>query len=601
MRIGCLLLLFFHFALNTFAQKGQDAQDTVQVDTLAVNEGKFQDLIKESNEKRILDSLQKLELKNQLDHLRENNSFERRKLQQELQQLADKDSMRLLEERVKIDSLKRTVVGSPVVPFQDTVFTIYVKSGSSKSVERAANVTRKIQELYKDEFLKIDSIAIDESEYTVDIVYGDLIITSISDLDAQWDGRSRHEIAVDYLARIKDAIAKEKADNSLIKLAYRIGLVLLITLIIALLIKGIKRLYLYAQREIIAQRDKRIKDLTIKDYTLVSSEQGLRLVLSVLNVVRWFLIVLLLFLTLPLVFSVFPFTHSWAGQLFSLLWTPFKGLFVALWHYFPKLITIIIIYMVMRYFIRFVRYIFGEIEAGKLELTGFHRDWAMPTFTIVKFLLYAFMLVLIYPFLPNADSQIFKGVSVFIGILFSLGSSSAIANMVAGLVITYMRPFQIGDKIKTGDVTGRVIEKTILVTRLRTILNEEITIPNSAVLSGNTINYSTFAESGIVVHVSVSIGYEVPWKKVYEALLEAASKIDMVMKTPEPFVLQTSLDDFYVSYVLNVHIVDPGLEDEVKSLMNQHIQDVCAEKGIEIMSPHYQARRDGEKSTIPQP
>jgi small-conductance mechanosensitive channel len=246
-----------------------------------------------------------------------------------------------------------------------------------------------------------------------------------------------------------------------------------------------------------------------------------------------------------------------------------------------------------------VRYIFGEIENGKLEINGFHRDWAMPTFIIVKFLLYAFMLILIFPLLPGSDSNIFKGVSVFIGILFSLGSSSAIANMVAGLVITCMRPFKIGDKIKTGDITGTVIEKTLLVTRLRTILNEEITIPNSAILSGNTTNYSTFAETGIIVHVSVSIGYDVPWKKVHAALLEAASKIDIVLKDPAPFVLQSSLDDFYVSYVLNVYISQPGLEDEVKSSMNQHIQDIFAEKEIEIMSPHYQAKREGNQSTIP--
>lgn len=162
-----------------------------------------------------------------------------------------------------------------------------------------------------------------------------------------------------------------------------------------------------------------------------------------------------------------------------------------------------------------------------------------------------------------------------------------------------MRPFKIGDKIKTGGVTGTVIEKTLLVTRLRTILNEEITIPNSAILSGNTTNYSTFSETGIIVHVSVSIGYDVPWKKVHDALLEAALKIDVILKDPAPFVLQTSLDDFYVSYVLNVFVSQPGLEDDVKSQMNQHIQDVFAEKKIEIMSPHYQAKRDGSESTIP--
>jgi small-conductance mechanosensitive channel len=600
LRLTSFIFFLLQFSLSGFAlQDSVSQKDSSAVQTDSLNDSKFQDLIKESNEMRILDSLQKIELQKKIDQLRETNSFEKRRLEFELSQLASKDSLRRVVEKRQIDSLKNTLVGYPVVPFADTLLTIYIKSGSSTPKERAANFARKVQALYKDDFLDVDSILLDESDYTVDIVVGDVIITSISDMDAQWEGRSKLEIAKDYQGRIKEAIIKEREERSFMKMLSRTGLVLLITSLIGLLIFGIGKLYRYAERLIIAQKNKRIKDLTIKDYTLVSSKQGLRLVLSALNFLKWALIFLLLFLTLPLVFSVFPFTQSWAERLFSMVWAPFRSLFVAIWNYFPNLITILVIYFVMKYFIRMVKYIFGEIDNGKLEINGFHRDWAMPTFSIVKFLLYAFMLILIFPLLPGSDSNIFKGVSVFIGILFSLGSSSAIANMVAGLVITYMRPFKIGDKIKTGGVTGTVIEKTLLVTRLRTILNEEITIPNSAILSGNTTNYSTFSETGIIVHVSVSIGYDVPWKKVHDALLEAALKIDVILKDPAPFVLQTSLDDFYVSYVLNVFVSQPGLEDDVKSQMNQHIQDVFAEKKIEIMSPHYQAKRDGSESTIP--
>lgn len=600
LRLTLFIFFFLQFSLSGFAlQDNVSVKDTSTIQVDSLSENKFQNLIKESNEMRLLDSLQKIELQKQIDQFRENNSFEKQKLQFELLQLASKDSLRRIAEKNQIDSLKRTLVGYAVVPFTDTLLTIYIKSGSSKPEERAANFTRKVQALYKDDFLQIDSILIEDSDYTVDIVYGDMIITSISDMDAQWEGRSKLEIAKDYQQRIKDAILKEHSERSFTKILSRIGLVLLITSLIALLIYGIGKLYRYAERLIITQKNKRIKDLTIQDYTLVSSKQGLRLVLSALNFIKWALIFLLLFLTLPLVFSVFPFTHSWAERLFSIVLTPFRSLFTAIWDYFPNLVTILVIYFVMKYFIRMVRYIFGEIDAGKLNINGFHRDWAIPTFSIVKFLLYAFMLILIFPLLPGSDSNIFKGVSVFIGILFSLGSSSAIANMVAGLVITYMRPFKIGDKIKTGDVTGIVIEKTLLVTRLRTILKEEITIPNSAILSGNTTNYSTFSETGIIVYVSVGMGYDVPWKKVHNALLEAASKIDIILKDPPPFVLQTSLDDFYVSYALNVFVSEPGLEGEVKSLMNQHIQDVFAEMNIEMMSPHYVANRDGNESTIP--
>jgi small-conductance mechanosensitive channel len=208
--------------------------------------------------------------------------------------------------------------------------------------------------------------------------------------------------------------------------------------------------------------------------------------------------------------------------------------------------------------------------------------------------------VLIFPNLPGSDSAIFKGVSVFVGLLVSLGSSSAISNVVAGLVITYMRPFTLGDRITIGSVTGDVVEKTLLVTRIRTIYNELVTIPNAAVLSGNTTNFSSEAqERGYIVHTTVSIGYDAPWKDVHAALIEAAGRTTGMLTEPTPFVLQSSLDDFYVSYQLNGYTQSPSRQALLRSELHQHIQDVCNERGIEIMSPHYRAARDGNTTTIP--
>jgi small-conductance mechanosensitive channel len=210
------------------------------------------------------------------------------------------------------------------------------------------------------------------------------------------------------------------------------------------------------------------------------------------------------------------------------------------------------------------------------------------------------MFVLIFPYLPGSDSEIFRGVSVFIGILFSLGSSSAISNIIAGIVITYMRPFKIGDRIKIGEMTGDVIEKTLLVTRLRTPKLEEITIPNSSVLSGNTINYSSNTKNeGLIIHSTVTIGYDVPWKDMHQALIDAALRTPEIINQPQPFVLQTSLDDFYVSYQINAYVKEVNRLAAIYSGLHQNIQDVCNERGIEIMSPHYRALRDGNTSTIP--
>ncbi|HEY4151623.1 MAG TPA: mechanosensitive ion channel family protein, partial [Chitinophagaceae bacterium] len=274
-----------------------------------------------------------------------------------------------------------------------------------------------------------------------------------------------------------------------------------------------------------------------------------------------------------------------------------------IFNFLPNLFTILIIYLIFKYAIKGIKYIAGEIEKGSIVIAGFHEDWVQPTFTIVRFLLYAFMVILIFRYLPGSESPVFRGVSVFLGILFSLGSSSAITNMIAGLVITYMRPFKIGDRVKIGDVVGDVVEKNMLVTRIRTIKNEDVTVPNSTVLSGSTINYSTNAKAennGLILHTTVTIGYDTPWKQMNQALLNAAGRTDLVLKTPEPFVLQTSLDDFYVSYQLNVYTKESNKQAAIYSQLHQNIQDCCNEAGIEIMSPHYHAMRDGNKTSIPE-
>jgi small-conductance mechanosensitive channel len=209
---------------------------------------------------------------------------------------------------------------------------------------------------------------------------------------------------------------------------------------------------------------------------------------------------------------------------------------------------------------------------------------------------------LIFPYLPGSGSPAFQGVSVFVGILFSLGSSNAIANMVAGMVITYMRPFKIGDRVKIGEITGDVVEKTALVTRIRTVKNEDVTVPNSTVLLTSTINYSanTRANStGLIVHTTITIGYDAPWKDVHNALVAAALRTTLVLHEPMPFVLQTSLNDFYVSYQINCYTKEANRQAMIYSDLHRNIQDCFNEAGIEIMSPHYMHQRKGNKSTIP--
>lgn len=490
--------------------------------------------------------------------------------------------------------------GYPVHLFADTLFYVQTRLASLTPPERAAKISERLHSLYENELIKPEDISLQANGNYMDIVCGETIIMSISQRDAAPAGLTNVELAGQYAEKMKQAFVEARADRSLWKTLIRIGLVVLVLGGIVFLIRLIIKGHIWLETKISVNKERLLRNLSYKDYTFLTADQELVVISWLLKFLKWFVIVLLVYLLLPLVFSIFPFTRGWADTLISFIWKPFRGIMVSIWEYMPNLFTIIVIVVVFKYSSRFVRYIFSEIEAGKLKINGFHEDWALPTFSIVKFLLYAFMFILIFPYLPGSDSGIFQGVSVFLGLLVSLGSSSAIANMVAGLVITYMRPFKEGDRIKIGDVTGVVIEKTLLVTRLRTIKNEEITIPNSAVLSGNTTNFSAVAKSeGLIIHTTVTIGYDAPWRDVHAALIESANRTSGLLTEKQPFVLQTSLDDFYVAYQLNVFTDDAAAVAPLYSALHQNIQDVFAERKIEIMSPHYRAERDGNESTIP--
>ncbi|MGV6946700.1 mechanosensitive ion channel family protein [Sphingobacterium mizutaii] len=594
-----ITMLMLSCSIASYGQTDSIVQKNDSINNIALNE--YNQKLGEVEKLRVADSIKKAELESQLLKLKTTDNLQKEDLLQQLKSIEENEKKRIEDKKAHIESLRNTAKGYPVIgAMKDTLFLIYSKIGASTPKERAINISRKIEKLYEDDFLKADSILVMKSENTFDIIYGEIIIMSISDNDAIWYGKGMPELAQSFKETIKNSIVEAKNENSWLKLIARIGLVLLVIGIawamIWLIGKGYSKLLLFIN----SKKDKWLKNLSYKDYTFLTAEQELQVVLFLVKIFRWFVYAVLLYITLPIIFSIFPFSRDWADALFHLIWSPFKGVLIAIWEYLPNLFSILVIYFVMKYVIRFVRYIFHEIEAEKLKLSGFHADWAMPTYSIVKFLLYAFMFVLIFPYLPGSDSNIFKGVSVFIGVLFSLGSSSAIANMVAGLVITYMRPFKIGDRIKIGDVTGDVVEKTLLVTRIRTIKNEVITIPNSSVLIGNTTNYSSEAiEKGLIIHTTVTIGYDVPWKDMHQALIDAALRTNLILDEPKPFVLQTSLEDFYVSYQINAYTREAGKQALIYSNLHQNIQDVCNERGIEILSPHYRAARDGNMTTIP--
>jgi len=594
-----IVLALLSFFNTSFAQIDslQTTSDSTNIEALKYYNKKLAEI----ELQRKNDSIKRVALEIRLNSLKTTDNLQKENLLKALKAIEENEKARLSNKKARIDSLRNTAKGYPVIgALKDTLMFMYLKLGASSPKERATNISNKILNLYKDDFIKLDSIFVLKSENTYDIVYGEMIIMSISENDAIWYDTKALNLANEFKNKIIKSLLAAKKENILSNLLLQIGLVLLVLIVLWFIIKLIGKGSNKLNNFVLFKKDQWLKNLSYKDYTFLTAQQELEIIMFLLKILRWFIYALLLYITLPIIFSIFPFSRHWADALFQLIWSPFKQIFVSIWNYLPNLFSILVIYFVMNYFIRFIKYVFSEIANEKLKISGFHADWAMPTLSIIKFLLYAFMFVLIFPFLPGSNSNVFQGVSVFIGILFSFGSSSAITNIIAGLVITYMRPFKIGDRIKIGEITGDVLEKTLLVTRIKTIKNEIITIPNSSVLSGNTTNYSSYAkENGLIIYTTVTIGYDVPWKNMHQALIEAALRTELILKKPAPFVLQTSLEDFYVSYQINAYTKEASKQALIYSNLHQNIQDVCNERGIEIMSPHYRAARDGNQVTIP--
>ena len=325
-----------------------------------------------------------------------------------------------------------------------------------------------------------------------------------------------------------------------------------------------------------------------------------------LQVIKWvyrFFIFIAAYIMVPFILSVSPFTETYSNKMFGYILNPFVDFFIKFLHYIPTLIKILVILFIFSKVIKLVSYFFKEVEKGNINLHGFHKDWSGTTSKMIKFVLYAFIITLIFPLLPGANSDIFKGVTMFLGLLLSLGSTSVISNAMSGLIMTYMRPFKIGDRIEVNNITGIVVMKNTIVTRVRTPKNVIVTIPNANILSGYSKNFSTAAErSNLIIHTSLTIGYDVDWRKVHDLLNTAAINTEGIINdVPEkrPFVLQTSLDDFYVTYEINAYISNVKTYNIIESKLYGNILDEFNNANVEIMSPHYQANRVGNDITIP--
>jgi len=370
----------------------------------------------------------------------------------------------------------------------------------------------------------------------------------------------------------------------------RLGIAIIIIAAQVFFIKLIWFLFNRINVKIRSTGNDKIKPLFIHKYKVLTAKQVIVVLEVLLRFLKYIITAVLLFITVPIIFSLFSATRTIATILFGYILNPLKDIGIGIVNFIPNLFIIIILFVILHYSLKMLKYFTNQIENGRLKIPGFYTDWAAPTYRILQVLLIAFIIAVIYPYLPGSDSRAFQGVSVFVGVIFSLGSSTAIGNLVAGLVITYMRPFKIGDRVMIKESTGFVVEKNLMVVRLKTHKNEYVTFPNLLILGSHIINYNTSSDEdaeGLILFAEVTVGYATPWQTVHDILINAALSTKNVLKTPKPFVLQTKLDDHYAVYQINCYTKDVSKIPQIYAGLYESIQTGFSENGLDLTSAHY--------------
>jgi len=488
--------------------------------------------------------------------------------------------------------------GEVLIEGRGPILRVYETVGGRTPEERATAIEQRIIAFAKDGGTPVATF--EPHEGWTEILMGGRVIMAVTDIDARRAGVPRDEIAAQYGKTIEEVIRDYREEHSWRMLLRGLVKTLVVTLLLVAVLWLLRRLR-FVLRDQIERQIRANAQVEPKSAWRIIGSYTASITLGLGAAVRWVVILGLFETYLTVVLSYFSSTRELSLTVTNWVFSQLGSLARTAVNYLPDLLVVSVIALLTTYAFRLLRLIFGEIAAGNLKIRGFYPDWAEPTEKLLRILVLILALTVAFPYLPGAKSPAFRGVSIFFGVLLSLGSSSAVANAIAGVILTYMRSFLIGDWVQIGSTTGEVIEKNLLVTRVLTPKAEIITIPNATVMSDAVTNYSIEAKkSGVIFHTTVSIGYNAPWRTVHQLLTGAALATAHVLENPAPFVLQKGLDDFYVSYELNAYTNAPREMLNIFSDLHQNIQDKFNQAGVEICSPHFSSLRDGNEIAIPQ-
>ena len=484
---------------------------------------------------------------------------------------------------------------APVKVDGKTLF--YVRGISSyPAQQRAATISKRIVKAASAETISPDSVKITALEDRMMIFAGSEFIMNVYDADGveeRIDTKVLAEVIQNSISAAIDSYRYERSRPALkTKMINALVAIVILVVAVIVLLWLIKRIRTAIEKRI----QSKISSVENISFKLIRSQQLWKAFYLFFKTIRIIVIILLIAGFLQYVLGQFPWTNKVATYTLGLFVDPIIKLGKGFLGFLPSLAFLIIIYLVTRYLLKLIKLLFAGIQEGGMQITRFDPEWAMPTYKILRLIVIIFALVLAYPYIPGSNSSAFKGISVFMGVLLSLGSSSFIANIIAGYSMTYRGAFKKGDRIQVGDVVGFVEEQKLMVTRVRTLKNEDVVIPNSTMLSSNIINYSTRAKDiGLILHTTVGIGYETPWRQVDAMLKLAADKTEGLLKQPPPFVIKQSLGDFAVNYEINAYCDDASQIPIYYNTLHQNILDIFNENNVQIMTPAYEGDPDTPK------
>ena len=486
-----------------------------------------------------------------------------------------------------LETLENQKLIAPVKVDGDVLFMVR-GSTSFPASDRAASISKRIRKAASNPYIPADSITIRSFADHVEIYAGSEFIMNVFAGDAEVEHLSIEIFSNMIKKKITATIKLYRIARSqpilFKKSARALGAAILLTVILIFLFWLFRKLNKVFQTRI----QRRIESVENKSFKLIRSGQLWKAFNILFKTLRIGVTVLLIASFLNYILGLFPWTNNIATYTLKLFLDPVISMGDGILHFLPSLAFLIVIFLVTRYLLKLIKLLFTGLQNGDIIIKNFYPDWAMPTFRILRILVIAFALVIAYPYIPGSSSSAFKGVSVFVGLLLSLGSSSFISNVIAGYSLTYRRAFKRGDRIKVNDSDGFVEDQSLLVTRLRSLKAEEIVIPNSVMINSSILNYTSCAkEQGLVMHTVVGIGYETPWRQVDAMLKLAADRTEGLLKDPPPYVLKLSLGDFAVNYEINVFCSDVSRMHFLYNDLHQNILDVFNENNVQIMTPAY--------------